>query len=100
MLCATGDSLLGNHEPQVVEHVFHPMDAFRDMWRVTKPGGALLVMTSMQPEPDAFAGWHYHNDPTHVCLFSEATFERVASTLGAGRCLFPAANVAVLEKPL
>ena len=32
---------------------------------------------------DAFAGWHYKNDPTHICFFSRDTFNWLAARWGA-----------------
>ena len=32
-------------------------------------------MTKRVTTQAAFANWHYINDPTHICFFSEATFE-------------------------
>ena len=32
------------------------------------------IMTKLVLDAQAFAGWHYKNDPTHVCFFSEQTW--------------------------
>ena len=39
-----------------------------------RPGGCLGVMTKLVRDREAFAHWHYKNDPTHVCFFSEQTW--------------------------
>jgi hypothetical protein len=39
-------------------------------------------MTKRVTSQQAFARWHYINDPTHVCFFSEATFRWWAAEQG------------------
>ena len=40
-------------------------------------------MTKLVRDPDAFARWHYKNDPTHICFFSERTWDWWAQQQGA-----------------
>jgi hypothetical protein len=35
-------------------------------------------MTKLAPDKNAFSCWHYKNDPTHVCFFSQPTFQWLA----------------------
>jgi len=39
-------------------------------------------MTKRVLDKKAFSTWHYKNDPTHICFFSEATFQWTAEQLG------------------
>ena len=61
------------------------------------PGGWLGLMTKRVASREAFTGWHYILDPTHVCFFGEASFAWLAAHLGM-RVEFPAADVALLQK--
>ncbi len=69
---------------EVVEHFHQPGREFERLIGCIKPGGHLGVMTKRMTDAVAFAGWHYKDDPTHVCFFSEATFQWLADRLGCG----------------
>lgn len=68
---------------EVVEHLHQPGQVIRQLWRLLTDGGLLAIMTKRVLGPEAFANWHYKNDPTHVCFFSEETFFWLAKTLKA-----------------
>lgn len=59
---------------EVVEHLHQPGVELEKLWAMLTPGGYLGLMTKLVRDPDAFSGWHYKNDPTHVCFFSEPTW--------------------------
>lgn len=59
---------------EVVEHLHRPGWELARLWSLLKPGGWLGIMTKLVRDVDAFAHWHYKNDPTHVCFFSEQTW--------------------------
>lgn len=59
---------------EVVEHLHRPGEVLAQLWAMLEPGGYLGVMTKLVRDREAFAGWHYKNDPTHVCFFSERTW--------------------------
>ena len=59
---------------EVVEHLSQPGQVFDQLWKMLEPGGWLGLMTKLVQDEDAFAGWHYKNDPTHIAFFSKATF--------------------------
>ena len=40
-------------------------------------------MTKLVRDQSAFASWHYKNDPTHVCFFSEQSWQWWARRCGA-----------------
>ena len=56
---------------EVVEHLHRPGEVLARLWHMLEPGGYLGIMTKLVRDADAFANWHYKNDPTHVCFFSE-----------------------------
>jgi SAM-dependent methyltransferase len=63
---------------EVVEHLHNPEGDLDKLWSCLKPGGWLGIMTKLALGREAFANWHYINDPTHVCFFSRTTFEWLA----------------------
>jgi SAM-dependent methyltransferase len=83
---------------EVVEHLFEPGRVLAQLWSCLRPGGYLGIMTKLVRDRAAFAQWHYKNDPTHVCFFSEATFRWWAETQRAD-CEWVAADALLLRKP-
>ena len=67
---------------EVVEHLHRPGAELARLWALLKPGGWLGLMTKLVRDRPAFAGWHYKNDPTHVCFFSEDTWQWWAQRQG------------------
>ncbi len=59
---------------EVVEHLHHPGRELDRLWSLLRSGGWLGIMTKLVRDREAFDGWHYKNDPTHVCFFSERTW--------------------------
>ncbi|MFU8822186.1 MAG: class I SAM-dependent methyltransferase [Gammaproteobacteria bacterium] len=82
---------------EVAEHFHRPFEEFARLDRLLKPGGWLAVMTLFQADDDAFPGWHYRRDPTHVVFYRAATFHVIAGQHG-WRCEIPCDNVALLRK--
>lgn len=68
---------------EVVEHLHQPGVELDRLWRLLATGGVLGIMTKLVRDRDAFAGWHYKNDPTHVCFFSRRTWQWWAAAHGA-----------------
>lgn len=60
---------------EVVEHLHRPGEELQRLWSLLPAGGWLGIMTKLVRDVEAFAGWHYKNDPTHVCFFSELTWQ-------------------------
>ncbi|OUS03119.1 methyltransferase, partial [Gammaproteobacteria bacterium 54_18_T64] len=60
---------------EVVEHLRAPGLELERLWTLLKPGGVLAIMTKRVIDQNAFARWHYKNDPTHIVFFSEQTFQ-------------------------
>ncbi|MCW8877857.1 MAG: class I SAM-dependent methyltransferase [Kangiellaceae bacterium] len=63
---------------EVIEHVSKPALLLDTLDSMLLPGGILAVMTKRVLGPEAFNQWHYKNDPTHICFYSEATFNWIA----------------------
>ena len=64
---------------EVLEHLHHPQKELNRLWERLKPGGSLGIMTKLTPGRASFPGWHYKNDPTHVCFYSPSTFQWLAT---------------------
>jgi SAM-dependent methyltransferase len=60
---------------EVVEHLHHPGRDLERLWSLLQPGGWLGIMTKLVRDCEAFASWHYKNDPTHVCFYSVDTWQ-------------------------
>ncbi|NLS13681.1 class I SAM-dependent methyltransferase [Vibrio sp. SM6] len=63
---------------EVIEHLYQPDIVWQQWLNLVKSGGWLGLMTKMVIDAEAFANWHYKNDPTHVIFFSRATFAFLA----------------------
>lgn len=63
---------------EVVEHLHQPRQELDRLWNCLKPGGLFGIMTKRVRDQQAFASWHYKNDPTHVCFFALDTFQWLA----------------------
>ena len=83
---------------EVVEHLHHPMRELDRLWRCLRPGGLLAIMTKRVIDRRAFATWHYKNDMTHVCFYSEATFDWLAGQWAA-RLDYVDKDVVIFTKP-
>ncbi|MBN7798273.1 class I SAM-dependent methyltransferase [Parahaliea mediterranea] len=83
---------------EVVEHLHHPGRELERLWRCLRPGGVLGIMTKLVRDREAFAGWHYKNDPTHVCFFSRETWRWWARRRGAS-LVFEGADVILVTRP-
>lgn len=65
---------------EVIEHLHAPKQVFEQWLSWLKPEGYLGLMTKLVTSQAAFANWHYKNDLTHVCFFSEESFNWLAHT--------------------
>ncbi len=79
---------------EVVEHFTEPKASWDLLVSLVKADGALSIMTKRHLGNQRFANWHYKNDVTHVCFYSEATLAWLAEQYSM-RVAFPAADVAV-----
>lgn len=83
---------------ETVEHLHRPRAVFRQMGRLLRPGGRLVIQTGFAPDSASFADWHYWRDPTHVIFFRARTFEWLATAFD-WRIIENDAPVAVFEMP-
>ncbi len=63
---------------ETVEHFQHPSDVFDSLFERLHPEGWLSIMTKMVIDKQAFKNWHYIRDLTHICFYSQFTFEYMA----------------------
>ena len=82
---------------EVIEHLFNPNDVLTKLTTMLKPNGLLGIMTKRVIDKEKFKNWHYKNDPTHVCFYSDETFEFIANNWGYN-LEFVEADSAILTK--
>jgi 2-polyprenyl-3-methyl-5-hydroxy-6-metoxy-1,4-benzoquinol methylase len=68
---------------EVVEHLAKPGDELNRLYKMLNTGGTLAIMTKMINNQIDFASWHYKDDPTHICFFSQQTMEYLAKAWGS-----------------
>lgn len=68
---------------EVVEHLHAPGQVLAQLWGMLTRRGYLGIMTKLVRDREAFASWHYKNDLTHVCFFSDQTWQWWARKNGA-----------------
>lgn len=83
---------------EVFEHLHQPSETIPLLMQMLKPGGILGVMTKRWIDKDAFARWHYKNDPTHVSFYSDQTFQWMADQWDL-RLKIISADTVLLFKP-
>jgi len=87
---------------EVAEHLAEPGAELDALWRMLKPGGWLGIMTKRVRDREAFAGWHYINDPTHICFFADTTFQWLAARWTSGNVtanlMIAGPDVVLIEK--
>ena len=82
---------------EVVEHLLQPGIELKRLWDCLKQGGLLGVMTKRVENKDSFKKWHYKNDRTHICFFSDTTVDWLVGFLGA-ELVFKTKDVFILRK--
>ena len=83
---------------EVIEHLHSPHSELLNLWRLLKQGGVLGIMTQRVIDIERFKTWQYRNDPTHVCFYSEATFDWMAQWLEADQITFEGRDMVFLTK--
>ena len=68
---------------EVVEHLRRPRQELEQLYRLLNDSGILGIMTKLVTSREAFAGWHYKNDRSHICFFSRKTFAWLGDHWGA-----------------
>ena len=84
---------------ETVEHLHRPKTELENLWGILKPGGYLGIMTKLVIDRKAFTNWHYKNDRTHVCFFSQQTFNWLAEFWQA-KLEYLGDDVIVFQKPV
>jgi len=64
---------------EVIEHVSEPGELLSQLAEMMQPGAILAVMTKRIIDQDHFKSWHYKNDLTHICFYSDKTFTWIAN---------------------
>ena len=67
---------------EVIEHFHRPLEEFRRLRKLLKPGGHLFCMTDPLPSSAEFEAWYYKNDPTHVIFYSEDNLSYIKQEAG------------------
>ena len=62
---------------EVIEHFYNPKKEFALLKKLLKEDGILYLMTGIYNNTIDFSKWWYKNDPTHVFIFQEKTFEYI-----------------------
>lgn len=68
---------------EVVEHLRAPAKEFSMFFDMLESGAWLGLMTKLVTSEEAFRNWHYIRDPTHICFYSQPTFEYIAKRFTA-----------------
>lgn len=82
---------------EAIEHFHKPHREWNLLVNMLSEHGKLVIMTKRLLSKERFAQWHYKNDPTHVCFFSESTFDYLAQTYNL-QVSFPDKDIAVFRK--
>lgn len=82
---------------EAIEHFSQPGKELSLLDSLLESGGFLGIMTKRATTRDAFSKWHYKNDPTHICFFSEKTFHWIANWLNY-EVDFPGSDTVILRK--
>lgn len=82
---------------EVLEHFREPAADLSLLWSLLKTGGWLGIMTGMARDRDAFAGWRYKDDRSHIVFFSENTMAWIAEKWRA-KLMVSGRNVTLFQK--
>lgn len=66
---------------EVIEHFYHPFQEFQGLKNILEPTGKLICKTDVYDAKVDFENWYYKNDPTHVFIYTVATFEWIREHL-------------------
>ena len=83
---------------EVLEHLVEPGSELNQLWSLLNSSGWLAIMTKRVMSLEAFANWHYKNDPTHISFFSESTFDFLAEKWDT-KAEFIGNDVVLFQKP-
>ncbi|MCF7885409.1 MAG: class I SAM-dependent methyltransferase [Candidatus Marinimicrobia bacterium] len=63
---------------EVFEHFREPGQEISKIISMVKTKGLIGIMTDLRPQEYMFKNWHYRRDPTHVCFYSDQTFDWIS----------------------
>lgn len=96
------DSLDAIFTIETMEHIPDILPVFKQLNRILKPGGTLLVQTNRLEHPDYLRQkekWFYLEHPqTHVTIYSEPALRRIAQKTGFSSIAFHGPRLARLTK--
>ncbi len=64
---------------EVFEHLHQPKLVLEKLLKLLNTKGILGIMTNLEAKSKNFSNWYYSADPTHICFYSEETFEWISS---------------------
>lgn len=67
---------------EVIEHFHDPLKEFQNLKKLLLPNGKLYLMTDPFSEDVDFQNWYYKNDPTHVFLYHNESFQWIKEHIG------------------
>ncbi|GAA0201696.1 class I SAM-dependent methyltransferase [Kangiella japonica] len=82
---------------EAIEHFNQPRKELELLDSLLRSGGYLGIMTKRPTSLEAFSRWHYKNDQTHICFFSEKTFQWIASAFNY-QIEFPGPDTVIMKK--
>jgi len=85
---------------ETVEHFRMPRAEWEQMTSLIRPGGFLVVVTSLVLPGINLSHWYYAHDPTHIAFYSESTFRYIGEQWGLSRIATNGRNWVVMRKRL
>ncbi len=83
---------------ETVEHFRTPRADWEQMVKLIRPGGLLVVVTSLVTSAINLSNWHYTTDPTHLAFYSESTFRFIGRQWGLSLVATNGCNWVVMRK--
>ncbi len=83
---------------EVAEHFHSPAKEFVRLGGRLRPGGWLGVMTTRYSDEIDFEKWSYRRDKSHVCFYTDRSFEVIRERFGFESVDFVSPTVVLLEK--
>tara|TARA_Y100000588_G_C13993442_1_gene812517 strand:+ start:193 stop:843 length:651 start_codon:yes stop_codon:yes gene_type:complete len=82
---------------EVFEHLHQPAKDLKVLFNALHTGGWLGIMTKRVLDKESFTKWHYIQDHTHVCFWSETTFQWLSKKWGSS-VEFPGSDIVLIQK--
>jgi hypothetical protein len=67
---------------EVFEHLKDPIKSLETLKKHINNEGIIVIMTLFHPNLERFKHWWYNNDETHICFYTEKTFNVMALQIG------------------